>query len=703
MKKLLIIESPNKIKTLTKYLDKDFQILATVGHIRDLSSFGFGFDQKTFEPKWEIPNPKKSTKNKAFSGQKSKAEIIKEIQKISSKSDEIFLATDPDREGEAIAWHVYDILDKNDKNKCKRITFNEITKPAIIESFNHKREIDLNWVHSQFSRRIVDRLIGYKLSKLMQKKLKAESAGRVQSVVLKFINEREKEISGFIPQYWWTIETVLENDISLILKEFDSSLSAKTTSENFSTGINFADYESANCVLNSLGEQFEIIAIDDPSFSSNSPKPVYKTSTLQQDAINKLNWSSKKTTSVAQRLYEGIEIDNNHVALISYPRTDSVRISDTFLKSCQEFITQKYGIEYLGKNETNRKAEAKQETNVQNAHEGIRPIDVSITPESLKNKISKDDYQLYKLIWIRTVASLMSNAKFKKVTIRFKNNNNIFYTSSRECVFDGFKKIYFELEDNEKDNLIDLSKLKVGNVFNQKTMLIKDHQTNPPGKYTQASLIAELERVGVGRPSTYSSMVNIALERGYATLENRSFVMTEMGKEVIVHLDKFFSNVINKDFTKNMEEHLDKIAAGNENWKTWIQEFAPTFEQEVQTAYDSMEKKADEKVNRLCPLCNSDLLYKHSKGGNKFIGCSGFPKCKYLESLEKKEILPQKCPECNSDLLMCKSKKGSKFVGCTSWPKCNYILSEAKYKKFLDEKLEKLPTKKELESNKSKK
>lgn len=701
MRKLLIIESPNKIKTLSKYLDNEFDIVATIGHIRDMTPFGMGFDQETLEPKWIVPKASK-TKTKV-KNETSKEDIVKDILKRSSKADEIYLATDPDREGEAIAWHVYDVLDKKDKEKCKRITFNEITKNAVLESFNNKRDIDFNLVHSQFSRRVTDRLIGFKLSRLMNVKLKAESAGRVQSVALKFIEDREKEINAFVAEYWWTIDTVLVDKNELILKTVDSNLkNVNITEKNYSTGVNFADKNSADIVLKALDKEFVVKAIEEPTFSSSSPKPVYKTSTLQQDAINKLGWSSKKTTMVAQRLYEGIDINDTHTALISYPRTDSVRLSNTFISACSDFIVKEFGKEYLGENKANFKAEANQGANVQDAHEGIRPIDASMTPKSLEGKIDKDDLALYKLIWSRTVASLMSNAKFKKVTIKFDNNNNEFYTFSRECIFDGFRKVYVDFDDKDKDAIVDLSNYKVGNKVKSKSIDIVDHQTTPPPRFTQATLIAELEKAGVGRPSTYSSMANIALERGYAELDKRSFVMTDMGKTVIEQLEKYFPDVINKDFTKGMEEHLDKIANGDEDWKQWIKEFMPMFNDEVDKAYQNMEKKEDEKVGRDCPTCGKPLLIKHAKkGGNKFIGCSGYPECTYLEPFEKPQVLAQKCPECSSDLLMRKSKRGSSFVGCSSWPKCNYIMSDKAYNKFVAENPDKpLPTKAELEESK---
>ncbi|BAC44204.1 DNA topoisomerase I [Malacoplasma penetrans HF-2] len=694
MDKLLIIESPNKIKTLTKYLGKDYEIIATIGHIRDLNQFGMGFDAD-FEPKWVIPSVKKNSKNK---NEVSKKEIVEKLKKSASKAKEIYIATDPDREGEAIAWHVYEVLDAASQKKCKRITFNEITKNAILESLNHKRDIDINWVQSQFARRIIDRLIGFKLSKLLQTKLKADSAGRVQSVALKFIEDREKEIRNFVAENWWTLDVMLEDNNSLILKSIDPNLkNIKLSEKKFSTsGLDIADEESANNLLNALDKKFKVKSIEEPSFYSSYPKSPYKTSTLQQDAINKLGWNSKKITLIAQHLYEGVEVDGNQIALISYPRTDSLRLSDTFVQSAFKFIEETYGKDYVGKYQVKSSAN---DANTQDAHEAIRPIDPYLTPQELKNKISKDEFALYQLIYNRTVASLMAAAKFKKVTIKFDNNNCEFYTFSRECLFLGFKKLYVEDNEDEENKLIDLNNYPVGKEFKSKVMEVKKHETQPPQRYTQATLIGDLESAGVGRPSTYSSMANIALERGYAVTDKKAYVMTDIGKIVVDQLEKFFPDIINKDFTKKMEEHLDQIASGNEEWKSWLKKFAPGFDEEVKKAYDTMEKISDEKVGRECPKCGKDLLYKRARrGGSKFIGCSGYPECTHLEPLEKPEELEISCPECGSKLLKRKSKRQQVFVGCSSWPKCNYIISDKLFDKHMKETPDKpLPSKKELE------
>lgn len=666
-KKLLIIESPNKIKTLTKYIGNEFDILATVGHIRDLAKFGMGFDTTTFEPKWVLMNDKK--------------EIIDDIKSKSKTASEIYIATDPDREGEAIAWHIFNIIPKEFQKKCYRITFNEISQKAILESFKNKREINEKWVQSQFARRIIDRLIGFKLSQLMQSKLKAESAGRVQSVALKFIADRQKEIDAFVPIQWFNIDIALNSKIPLVLKELNSKYNIKSNSEIKKTGFNFFNRKEAEEVFNEFEEDCTLDNISEPAYQKSSSKPPYKTSTMQQDAINKLNMSSKQTTSISQKLYEGINLNGSQTALISYPRTDSVRLSDDFVKSSLKFIETKYGKEYLG----NIKLGKATNSNIQDAHEAIRPIDVNITPESIKSELGKREWDLYNLIWIRTVASLMADAKFKKVTLSFLNNKNLFEVSSRVCEFAGFRLIY-KSSEKDTDLIINIDDFKIGSKHkfinqNEEEKGISEHFTSPPPRFTQASLISELEKTGVGRPSTYNTMVNIVVDRGYSTLENKTFNITDIGKAVIKELDGFFKGEINPNFTRSMEERLDKIASGNEDWRDWLKVFSPDFDVKVKYAWDNIEKVKDEEVGRDCPVCGKPLVYKKARRGNsRFIGCSGYPDCKHLEPLEKPKILDVICPLCKeNNLIVRKNKKGSEFIACTGFPKCRYLLSMKDY------------------------
>lgn len=662
-KDLLIIESPNKIKTLSKYLGNDFDIIATVGHIRDLSKYGLGFDINTFEPKWVICD-------------EAKKEIIKEINEKAKNANEIYIATDPDREGEAIAWHVYETIDDKEKHKCKRITFNEITKNAILESFNHKREINIDWVKSQFTRRIIDRLIGFKLSQLMQSKLKAESAGRVQSVALKFIKEREEEIKKFVPIKWYTIDSTILKNINLNLKTLNSKFKFEEQKDVNGSNFKFCSEKEAKEVLDSLSDEFKLTNISDAKEVKSSAKKPYKTSTLQQDAINKLGFSAKQITTIAQRLYEGIDIDGSPVALISYPRTDSTRLSDTFINSTSKYIEEEFGKEYLG----NYKNE-KQSENSQDAHEAIRPVDPFITPNSLKGKIPKKELDLYTLVWSRSISAMMADAKFERTTFTFDNEGNIFEVSSKVCIFEGYQKV---MKNDDDEESVIKTKLNVGEKYNKTNMEVKYHESSPPARFTQASLISTLEKAGVGRPSTYNTMVNIVLDRNYATLEKKAYHVTKTGDIVIEQLDKFFPEEINKDFTKKMEEHLDNIASGSEEWTSWLKEFSPKFQERVQVAREEMEKVQDEKVGRKCPECGKDLVYKISKKyKNKFIGCSGYPECNYIESLktpsESKELdIP--CPLCSKNVIIRKNKKGSEFIACTGFPKCRYLLDMKKFK-----------------------
>ena len=639
-KKLLIIESPNKIKTLSKYLGNDYEIIATVGHVRDLSKFGMGFDIVTFEPKWIVSSP-------------DKKKIIEQIKTLSKKSDEIYIATDPDREGEAIAWHVFDILDEQEQKKCKRVTFNEISKKAVEKSFENKREINEAWVKSQFARRIIDRLIGFRLSQLVQSKLKAESAGRVQSVALKFIVDRENEINKFIPTKWFNIDVELKSKLILTLTNLNSKFNNFQKEETIKrTGFNFKIKKEANEVFGSLSKEYLVDSISDKTTSKISPKQPYKTSTLQQDGINRLNLSSKQITLIAQKLYEGIEIDGNHIALISYPRTDSIRISNDFAAEAKKIIIDKYGKEYFGNHK-----EYIVKSGVQDAHEAIRPVDPTLTPESLKGKLSKREWDLYNLIWVRTLSHFMTKAEFEKIKITFDNNGNKFTVSSRKCVFDGYQILSKNDEDDEAELLIDFNDYKIGSVHKINKQEVVERETSPPPRFNQASLIKSLEAAGVGRPSTYNSMANISLDRGYATLESKAFHVTDIGTSLITHLNSFFGDEINKDFTRSMEEHLDKIANGDEEWDSWLKDFSPNFDEKIKHARENMEKIPDEKVGRLCPICNNELVYKKTKRYNsKVIGCSGFPNCKYLESLNKIEALDDICPISGDKLIIRKSK-----------------------------------------------
>lgn len=689
MSKLLIIESPNKIDTIAKYLnDKEFKIVATVGHIRDLSKKNMGFDEKTLEPHWIIPSKKKNE-------QQSKEEIIQHIKALAKDAEQIYLATDPDREGEAISWHVYSVLNQSDQKKCQRITFNEITKDAIVEALNHPRQIDELWVNSQFARRLLDRLVGYKVSKIVHSKVHGKSAGRVQSVALKMIYDREREIEKFKVENWWTVDPIYKDKFPLILREINPKipgLNYKKVNDEDATGIDFKDEASAQLVKDSLKDEYKLYAIDEPRAFTVKPKEPYKTSTLQQEAITRLGWSISRVTSVAQNLYEGVKLDNVSTALISYPRTDSVRISQTFKNKLKKFIINQYGEKYYHEYEYVNKKNA---TNVQDAHEAIRVIDPYLTPTSLKKKLTHEQYALYNLIWSRTVASFMAPAIYENTIVRFINNNNKFYTYSRTIKYDGFKKVYNEEDASTKLRRLNISGTSIGDVFKIDEIRITKHQSDPPARFNQASLVKELDEAGVGRPSTYRSMADMALKRGYARLENRAYVMLELGNNVVKFLSKYFNFIVDVGFTSQVEQGLDDIADGKKDWKELIRDFQPILEKDIVEAKKDKEFNND-KVGRKCPLCGGELIYRYShKTGVQFIGCSNFPKCKYVENSDKENPqslnqveLDLKCPNCGHNLVIRTGKKRhNKFIGCSNFPKCKYIQNTTKeeLQKIMDE------------------
>lgn len=695
--KLMIIESPNKIKTIMKFLTPDWQIIATVGHIRDLAKSGpngFGFDEQTLEPTWIIP------KQASFGNFSSPAERIKEIQEKSSKAKEIYIATDPDREGEAIAWHVYEVIKKEDKPKVLRITFNEITKDAVINAINNPRKINIHWVNSQFARRILDRLVGFSLSKLVHQKLHAKSAGRVQTIALKFIYDREKLIRAFQSYNWWTLKSYLETDDELILRDYNHDLkninlfNRKNTNpddqeeedkdqEENKMELLFSDEASVKTIVNSLSKDFEVYSIDEPTFHTHSQPAPFKTSSLQITAINKLKWNISKVTQVAQHLYEGINVKGEHIAFISYPRTDSIRYSDTFVDAAKKYIIKKYGANYYDEKYATTKPALTKKTDaapVQDAHEAIRILDFSLDPETIKNMVPADEYKLYKLIWTRTIASLMPPSKTKIIAVRIKNNENKFYTNSSALFFDGYKCVYKEFEDlpGSEHTQLDFNKFKVGAKFKAKEVTPEKHTAPPPAHYTQATLIHALEKAGVGRPSTYKQMANVSADRGYADIVNKAYVLTSLGEKVIDELAKFFSEILNINLTKDMEQHLDDIAHRGENWKEWILDFKKVFDKELKSAKGSMETSGPQLLDRKCPQCGSPLVERYSaKMHKKFVGCSNFPACKYIENsgptLPPPEKLDEKCPQCGSQLLLRTSRYGSKFIACSGFPKCRYL------------------------------
>ncbi len=651
-KKLVIVESPHKSKTIEKYLGKDFKVVSSVGHIRDLSTsgkYGFGVDiDNNFKPDYKII--------------KGKAKLVKELKKDIKDADFVYLATDPDREGEAISWHLYDTLGLKEEN-YDRIVFNEITKKAVLDSFNKARKIDDNLVKSQETRRILDRIIGFRLSKLMQSKTGGKSAGRVQSVALKLIVDREREIEAFIPEEYFEIEAKFN--------DFDAKLDTYNHKK-----IEIKKESEAKEILSKLSNAFKIESIDKKEKAKKSKFP-FTTSTLEQEASTKLGFTSKKTMMIAQKLYEGINLKDGAEGLISYMRTDSVRLSDEFIKETYGYIKDNYGSEYVGYVKKSNKTE-----NVQDAHEAIRPTNINNTPEKIKEYLTNDEYKLYSLIYYRALASLMKDAKVEATTVILDNNNYQFKVNGQILIFDGYLKVYSKYEDSEDKVLPDFSNYK-SNVLVANTIEYTSHTTKPPARYTESKLIKEMEELGIGRPSTYAKTIDTIEERGYVKVIDKKFIPTEVGIETTDKLQEFFKDIINVEYTKNMEDDLDKIAEGNMEWNKLLSIFYQEFEPKVEVAFKNMEKKVPEETGELCPNCGSPLVIKQSKYG-KFTACSNYPTCKYIKSnkeeKEVKEIIS--CPKCDGKILEKKTKRGKIFYGCSNYPKCDF----ASWDKPIEEK-----------------
>ncbi len=638
---MVIVESPSKSHTIGNFLGSNYKVLSSKGHIRDLAvkgKLGLGVDvENGFTPTYEvIPG---------------KAQVIKELKKASKDADIIFLASDPDREGEAISYHLKEELGIPDE-KYKRVLFNEITKAKVLESMNNPTKIDYNLVHSQETRRILDRIIGFRLSKLLQAKIGAKSAGRVQSVALKLIVDREREIEAFIPVEFWTITANFSDEIKAELFKYKN--------EN----IEIHTEDEANKILEALGTKYIIEDID-KKIKNKKSKPVFTTSSLQQEASTKLGFSAKRTMSVAQRLYEGINVGEGSVGLITYMRTDSIRMSDEFVSVANEYIEKEYGKEYLGYVKVSKKKD-----NVQDAHEGIRPTDVKRTPESIKKFLDNDEYKLYNLIYKRAIACLMSDAKVNATTIILDNNNYKFKLTGQILIFDGYLKVYGEFETSEDKILPDYVK---DQVLETDDITKEQHFTKPPSRYTEAKLIKELEELGIGRPSTYAKIIDTIKEREYVTIEDKKFIPTQIGFDTTDKLQEAFSDFINVEYTSNMEKELDEIAEGKLVWNNVLDKFWKEFEPRVKEAFESMEKKQPEKTGEVCPECGSDLVVRKGKYG-EFVACSNFPTCKYIKKEQKEEteetIICQ-CPECKKgNIVERKTKKGKTFYGCSNYPKC---------------------------------
>lgn len=639
-KKLVIVESPHKSKTIEKYLGNDYKVVSSLGHIRDLSTsgkFGFGVDiDNGFKPDYKII--------------KGKNKLVKELKKDVSDASFVYLATDPDREGEAISWHLYDALGL-DVNNYDRIVFNEITKSAVLNSFAKARKIDDNLVKSQEARRILDRIIGFRLSKLMQSKTGGKSAGRVQSVALKLIVDREREIEAFKCEDYYEIDAYF-NDFSAKLDTFNyKKIEIKSESE-------------AKDILGKLSNAFKIEDVVKKEKAKKSKAP-FITSTLQQEASSKLGFTSKKTMMIAQKLYEGITLKDETVGLISYMRTDSIRLSDEFIKATYGYIKDKYGSEYVGYVKKSNKTE-----NVQDAHEAIRPTSINRNPEDIKEYLTNDEYKLYKMIYYRALASLMKDAKVEVTSVVLDNNNYQFKASGQILLFDGYLKVYSMYEDTSLNILPDFASYN-SNVVVSNNIEYSMHTTKPPSRYTESKLIKEMEDVGIGRPSTYAKTIDTLKERSYVIVEDKKFVPTDIGIETTDKLQEFFKDIINVEYTKMMEDDLDKIALGDMDWNKLIGLFYNDFEPKVEVAFKEMEKKAPVETGENCPECGNALVFKQSRYG-KFVACSNYPECKYIKTEKREVVEVMDCPKCDGKIIERKTKRGKVFYGCNNYPKCDF-------------------------------
>ena len=636
-KNLVIVESPTKTKAIEKYLGSDYKVVSSKGHIRDLATsgkFGFGVDlENHFEPNYVAIKGKKKD--------------ITALKKDAEKAKMVYLATDPDREGEAISWHLKDALQLKDE-EYERVVFNEITKNVVKDAFNHTRKIDDDLVHSQETRRILDRIIGFRLSKLMQSKTGGKSAGRVQSVALKLIVDREREIESFKEEEYWTV-TAKFTDMEASLDTVDGKKADLKTEEE------------TDKVIDGLDSKFVISNYETKSKKKASKYP-FITSTMQQEAISKLGFSSKKTMQVAQKLYEGIDIENDTIGLITYMRTDSVRLSDEFIKSSYAYIRDSYGEEYIGHVKKSKKHE-----NVQDAHEAIRPSSINRTPDSIKKYLTKDEFKLYEMIYARALASLMADAKLNQTTITLDNNNTTFKTTGSVLIFEGYLKVYGKFESSE-DKI--LPKLKVNDELIADEIVKEQHFTKPPARYTEAKLIKAMEELGIGRPSTYASTISTLTQRGYVKIIEKKLNPTEVGITTTDKLQEFFSDLINVKYTAKMEEDLDKVAEGKKIWYKILESFYKEFEPEVENAFDKMEKKEDEETGEVCPNCGKPMVIKNGRYG-KFEACSGYPECKYIKPKEKApQVEVCDCPKCGGKIVERKTKRGKVFYGCSNFPKC---------------------------------
>jgi DNA topoisomerase-1 len=648
-KYLVIVESPAKVKTIKKFLGPNYEVAASNGHVRDLPKSTMGVDiENDFEPKYITI--------------RGKGDVLANLRKEVKKADKVYLATDPDREGEAISWHLANALKLEDKD-INRISFNEITKKAVKDAIKSPGKIDMNLVDAQQSRRILDRMVGYSISPLLWEKIKRGlSAGRVQSVALRIICDREDEINAFIPEEYWTL------DAELKVKGEKKTITARFSGdENGKIDIHSADEMEA--VLKELkGKSFEVAQVKKSIRNRKAPLP-FTTSTLQQEASKVLNFSTQKTMRLAQQLYEGVDIEGEGtVGVITYLRTDSTRIADEARSMAFDFIKDNYGEEYL----LSKSKDVNNGRKIQDAHEAIRPTDINLLPVKVKDSLSRDQFRLYQLIWQRFTASQMADAVYEVTSVKISCGKYYFNVSSSKLSFEGFKSVYTDSEDEKEGSNILSKSLDENSVLTLEELKDSQHFTQPPAHYTEAALVKTMEELGIGRPSTYAPTITTIMARHYIVKENKNLYVTELGEAVNTVMKKAFPSIVDVNFTANLEALLDKIGDGTVKWKTVIRNFYPDLAQAVENAESELEKIniEDEKSDVECELCGRMMVIKYGPHG-KFLACPGFPDCRNTKPyLEKAGV---NCPLCGADVIIRKTKKGRRYFGCSNYPECNFI------------------------------
>ncbi len=648
-KYLVIVESPSKVPTIKKFLGSNYEVVASNGHVRDFPKSTMGIDfENDYEPKYITI--------------RGKGDKLAELRKLVKKAEKVYLATDPDREGEAISWHLYTALNLDDK-KAVRISFNEITKNAVKDSIKQSRSIDMDLVDAQQARRMLDRMVGYSISPLLWEKVKRGlSAGRVQSVALRMICDREQEINEFISEEYWTLDAALKvkGEKKPIVAKFYGDKNGK---------IDIKDEKAVKEIEKRLKKsKFEIVDIKNGERIKKSPLP-FTTSTLQQEAAKLLNFSTQKTMRLAQQLYEGVEIKGvGTLGLITYLRTDSTRVSDEADANARAYIKETYGEKYSAEGEKKNNKSAK----IQDAHEAIRPTDITLTPARVKDDLSRDLFRLYQIIWKRFIASRMENAKYDTTSVKIEAAGYIFNVSTSKVAFDGFMSVYVEADDEKEEKGVLLNKITKDSILELEAVEPKQHFTQPPAHFTEAAMVKAMEEMGIGRPSTYAPTITTIIQRRYVTKENKNLYVTELGEAVNNIMKAAFEVIVDTSFTANMESLLDMVEEGSVNWKTVVRNFYPDLESAIKNAEKALEKVEieDEKTDVECDVCGRNMVIKYGPHG-KFLACPGFPECRNTKPYFEK--IDVKCPMCGGEVVIKKTKKGRKYFGCLDNTKCEFM------------------------------